>query len=113
MIGRLLIDEYLSPELAQLVSCGVPVTIETEVDFARALHERVSIAKTLLRLFCAMELEIQNVKCHPSCTRTLQTSSDYKLLMYVDMRQGHWQDIRRRGRFDLTRPFRGKPGRPL
>jgi transposase-like protein len=31
---------------------------------------RVSIAKTLLRLFCAMELQIQNVKCHPSCTRT-------------------------------------------
>lgn len=30
----------------------------------------VSIVKTLLRLFCAMELEIQNVKCHPSCTRT-------------------------------------------
>jgi hypothetical protein len=31
---------------------------------------RVLIAKTLLRLFCAMELEIQDVKCHPSRTRT-------------------------------------------
>lgn len=37
----------------------------------RSARVRVSIAKPLLRLFCAMELGIQSVKCHPGCTRTL------------------------------------------
>ena len=31
---------------------------------------RVLIVRTLLRLFCAMEIEIVNVKCDPICTRT-------------------------------------------
>jgi hypothetical protein len=43
----------------------------------------VLIAKTLLRLLFAMELEIQDVKCHPSRTRTAAVTGEHH-------KGGHW-----------------------